>query len=390
MPILESPLDNFLRDLTPAQREAVVHREGPLLILAGPGSGKTRVITHRIAYLLTQDVAAREILALTFTNKAADEMRTRVEQLAPGESVWVGTFHRFCARLLRKYAPLVGIQENYTIYDVADSRRALTQVIRDLPIDMSGFTTEAIGSAISWAKNNLISPEDYQPRPGHALGSIVARVYPAYQKRLAKCNAADFDDLLLHVAVLLRENAEVRRRLDERFRFVLIDEYQDTNLAQYTIARALSIDYPNLAVTGDPDQSIYGWRGANLTNILDFEHDFPNVRVVRLERNYRSTPKTARANRCGWSDTPTKRRKPGRSPHTWPTRSVPAAVGRGISPSSIESTPCRSISSGRCANRACRTRWSAAWSFFSGRKSRTFCPICSCWPIRTTTWRCCV
>ncbi len=279
----------LLEGLTDAQRKAVVHLEGPLLILAGPGSGKTRVVTHRVAWLLNQGVPGHQILALTFTNKAADEMRGRVERLVPDHSVWLSTFHRFCARLLRKYAPFVGLRENYTIYDVADSNRALGRALAKLDIDTTPFTPDAVAKAIGWAKNNLILPGQYEPRPGHALGSVVKRVYPAYQAQLADSNAADFDDLLLHVAILLRENPEVRRSLDERYRFILIDEYQDTNLAQYAIARALSIDHPNLAVTGDPDQSIYGWRGANLNNILEFEKDFPNVRVVRLERNYRST-----------------------------------------------------------------------------------------------------
>jgi DNA helicase-2/ATP-dependent DNA helicase PcrA len=282
-------MDRLLEWLTPAQREAVQHVDGPLLILAGPGSGKTRVVTHRIAYLVQQGVHPGQILALTFTNKAADEMRSRVEQLAPGQPVWVGTYHRFCARLLRKYAPLVGLEENYTIYDSDDAARTLRTVIARLKVDLAHFTPESLAAAISHAKNHLVTAADYRPRPGHPLGAIAARVYPAYQAQLTAANAVDFDDLLLHVAVLLRENPEVRQGLDDRYRFVQVDEYQDTNLAQYAIVRALSIDHPNLAVTGDPDQSIYGWRGANLNNILEFERDYPDVRVVRLERNYRST-----------------------------------------------------------------------------------------------------
>jgi len=288
-------LEQLLEGLTAAQRAAVQHVDGPLLILAGPGSGKTRVVTHRIAYLLKQGIPADQVLALTFTNKAAEEMRSRVQRLVPGQAVWVGTYHRFCARLLRKHAALVGLQENYTIYDAADSARVLRRVTGRLKIDLAHFTPDSIATAISWAKNRLITAHQYEPRPGHPLGALVKRVYPAYQERLARANAADFDDLLLHVAVLLRENPEVRHALDDRYRFVLVDEYQDTNLAQYAIARALSIDYPNLAVTGDPDQSIYGWRGANLKNILEFEKDFPDVRVVRLERNYRSTKRILRA-----------------------------------------------------------------------------------------------
>jgi DNA helicase-2/ATP-dependent DNA helicase PcrA len=279
----------LLDSLTPAQREAVEHIDGPLLVLAGPGSGKTRVITHRVANLLHHGVRARQIAALTFTNKAADEMRARVMALAPGEPVWMSTFHRFCSRLLRQYAPLVGLSENFTIYDTADSRQVLKRTLEELQLDAVLYTPERIAAGISWAKNNLIAAGDYRARPGNPLGAVVERVYPAYQARLLASSAVDFDDLLLHVATLLKENPETRAVLDERFKYILVDEYQDTNLAQYTIVRALSIDAPNLAVTGDPDQSIYGWRGANLSNILDFEHDYPDVRVVKLERNYRST-----------------------------------------------------------------------------------------------------
>ena len=282
-------MNHLLEGLTAAQREAVQHVEGPLLILAGPGSGKTRVVTHRIGWLLHQGIPASQILALTFTNKAAEEMKSRVERLAPDQNVWVGTYHRFSARMLRRYAGVVGLGENYTIYDAEDSRRALRRIIGAERLDLTHFTPDQIGAAISWAKNRLISAERYEPRPGHPLGAIVKRVFPAYQELLTRSNAADFDDLLLHVATILRENPEVRKSLDERYRFILVDEYQDTNLAQYAIARALSIDYPNLAVTGDPDQSIYGWRGANIQNILEFEQNFPEVRVVRLEQNYRST-----------------------------------------------------------------------------------------------------
>ncbi len=284
----------LLEGLTPSQRLAVEHVEGPLLILAGPGSGKTRVVTHRIAHLLEQGVRGDQILALTFTNKAADEMRARVAEIATNPSVWVGTFHRFCARLLRRYAKFVGLQENYSIYDAEESGRTLRQVIGRLRIDTAHVTPEGIAAEIGWAKGNLITPENYTPRPGHPLGVLVKQVYPAYQAQLARSNAADFDDLLLHVATLLRDNPEVRQSLDARHRFLLVDEYQDTNFAQYAIARALSIDHPNLAVTGDPDQSIYGWRGANLNNILEFEKDFPKVRVIRLEQNYRSTQRILR------------------------------------------------------------------------------------------------
>ena len=284
----------YLNTLSPAQREAVSHRDGPLLVLAGPGSGKTRVVTCRIAELLKSGVLPRQVLALTFTNKAADEMRARVEQLVPGESVWLGTFHRFCARLLRQNASLVGLAENYTIYDTSDARKALDQAVQAAEIALTHTTLDQIAHQISDAKNALVTPERFEPRRGSPVGAIVEKAYPAYQKQLLTSNAVDFDDLLLHVAVILQENPELRASLDERYRYILVDEYQDTNFAQYCIVRSLAQDYPNLAVTGDPDQSIYGWRGANLKNILSFEHDYDSVRVVRLEENYRSTKRILR------------------------------------------------------------------------------------------------
>ncbi|HEX4129253.1 MAG TPA: UvrD-helicase domain-containing protein [Pirellulales bacterium] len=287
-------MDPLLKNLTAPQREAVQHVDGPLLILAGPGSGKTRVVTHRVAHLLRSGVSARQILALTFTNKAADEMKTRVAALAPDRPVWISTFHRFCSRLLREHAAMVGLGQNFTIYDTSDSQSALKRAIERLDFDSTHYTPQRLAAAISWAKNNLIGPEQYEARSGSPLASIVARVYPAYQAELLKSNAVDFDDLLLHSAILLKENPEVRASLDARYRQIMVDEYQDTNLAQYTIVRALSLDEPNLAVTGDPDQSIYGWRGANLNNILEFERDYPDVRVVRLEQNYRSTKRILR------------------------------------------------------------------------------------------------
>ena len=284
----------LLDALTAAQREAVEHVDGPLMVLAGPGSGKTRVVTHRIACLLQQNIAARQILALTFTNKAAEEMRGRLARLAPGEAVWMGTFHRFCARLLRQYAPCVGLAENYTIYDAADSLNLVKRTIEEEGIQLTRTSPERIVRGISRAKNNLTSANEYAPRIGHPGDRIVADVYPAYQRRLVSSNAVDFDDLLMHVACLVQHNQDLRRKLDETYQYVLVDEYQDTNLAQYTILRALSVDYPNISVTGDPDQSIYSWRGADLNNILQFENDFPGTRVVRLEQNYRSTRRILR------------------------------------------------------------------------------------------------
>ncbi len=287
-------MDELLRGLTAPQAEAVRHIDGPMLILAGPGSGKTRVVTHRIANLLRQGIPAWQIVALTFTNKAADEMKKRVEVLAPGQGVWMGTFHRFCARLLRRHAEMVGLAENYSIYDAADAKQAIKRAIDAASVSTSHTSPEQIASEISRAKNRLVTPEAMSEQSLRHSQQIAARVYPIYQQQLLTANAVDFDDLLLHVATILRDSDLLRSELDGRFRYILVDEYQDTNLAQYAIVRALSINYPNLSVTGDPDQSIYGWRGADLNNILDFEKDYPNVKTVRLEQNYRSTPNILR------------------------------------------------------------------------------------------------
>lgn len=282
-------MDDLLSVLTQSQRDAVTHRDGPLLILAGPGSGKTRVITHRIAYLLENGVRASQILALTFTNKAADEMQRRVAELAPGDRVWLSTFHRFGAKLLRQYAEYVGLTPNFTIYDTRDVRQTVKRVIETHKLNTLNYSPERIAGAISDAKNKLVTADEYRARADSMLSRVVSEVYPLYQARLLASSAVDFDDLLLHVAKLLYEHEEVRAELDDRCRYVMVDEYQDTNRAQYVIMRALSTDHPNLAVTGDPDQSIYGWRGADLNNILEIENDYPNVRIVRLEQNYRST-----------------------------------------------------------------------------------------------------
>ena len=267
----------LLDRLNGPQKAAASHVEGALLVLAGPGSGKTRVMTHRIAHMIGQGVPAWEIVALTFTNKAADEMKRRLAMLVPGQKVWAGTFHKFCATLLRRYASLVGLKENFSIYDRDDQRKALKQAIEEAEVELFQYTPDEIANKISWAKNQLISPEEYTARPGDPLGSLVERTYEAYQRRLLEANAADFDDLLYHVAHLIRDHEDLRRALDQRFKYILVDEYQDTNLVQYMIVRGLSIDHPNLAVTGDPDQSIYGWRGASLNNIMEFEQDYPDV-----------------------------------------------------------------------------------------------------------------
>jgi DNA helicase-2/ATP-dependent DNA helicase PcrA len=292
--VMDEPHE-LLADLTPEQREAVTHFEGPLLILAGAGSGKTRVITRRVAWLLHQGVRPGNILAITFTNKAAGEMRQRVAALVPGCRVWISTFHSFGARLLRQYGDRIGLDRNFTIYDQADRARLTKVAVEDAGLDATRFTPETLAAAISKAKNQLLTPPRYAERARDFFATTVARVYPVYEKRLRDANAMDFDDLLLWPALALRHDPELRAELDARFRFVLIDEYQDTNQAQYAIARGLSVDNPNLCVVGDPDQSIYKFRGSDIRNILDFERDFPQARVLTLTRNYRSTPAILRA-----------------------------------------------------------------------------------------------
>jgi DNA helicase-2/ATP-dependent DNA helicase PcrA len=282
-------LPDLLADLTAAQREAVLHYEGPLLILAGAGSGKTRVITRRVAYLLQQGVRPYQILAITFTNKAANEMRQRIGALVPESRVWISTFHSLGARLLRQYADCFTLDRNFTIYDQHDRARLVKAALEAANIDNIRFTPERIEAAISRAKNQLLGPGKYAEQASDFFSQTVARVYPVYEKKLRDANALDFDDLLYWPAQALKNDPELRADLDARFRFVLIDEYQDTNQAQYAIARQLSIDQPNLCVVGDPDQSIYKWRGSDIRNILDFERDFAGARVITLDRNYRST-----------------------------------------------------------------------------------------------------
>jgi DNA helicase-2/ATP-dependent DNA helicase PcrA len=295
---------DLLADLTPAQQEAVTHFEGPLLVLAGPGSGKTRVITRRVLYLLLEHrVRPTNILAVTFTNKAAGEMRQRVWQLLPESTkvdptgvvlpphrfLRISTFHSFGVYLLRRYAERLGFDPHFTIYDQDDRIKVVKAALEAAEVDRTRFPAERIQAAISKAKNQLLTAEKYAYQTHDFFTQIVANVYPIYEKKLRDAHAFDFDDLLLWPALALKNDAELRAELDHRFQFVMIDEYQDTNQAQYAIARGLSIDRPNLCVVGDPDQSIYKWRGSDIRNILDFERDFPGTRVITLEKNYRST-----------------------------------------------------------------------------------------------------
>ena len=284
--ILENEL---LTDLTSAQRQAVTHIDGPMLVLAGPGSGKTRVITHRVAYLITQGIDPSRILAITFTNKAANEMRQRLRALHVPSSATICTFHSLAARLLREFCDRAAIPANFTIYDDADQTVAVRDALKAADLDSQNYPPAKMLAAISRHKNNLETPEQIA-RDQDFFSKIVARIYAAYQKQLDANNALDFDDLLMKLSFLLRDDPPLRDQLNERFRYVLVDEYQDTNHSQYQIARGLSLNHQNLFVTGDPDQSIYGWRGADIGNILAFEQDYPETHIVRLEENFRSTP----------------------------------------------------------------------------------------------------
>jgi DNA helicase-2/ATP-dependent DNA helicase PcrA len=282
----------LLESLNPTQLDAVEHTEGPLLILAGAGSGKTRVLTHRIAYILDQGLAApEEVLAITFTNKAAGEMKDRVALLVGPDSrkMWVSTFHAFCARILRVHAEKLGYKREFTIYDGADQVRLVKRSIVELGKDPKRFNPRSFAAQISAAKNVLATPDDYLRSTEGYIAENVAEVYDLYQRRLYENNAMDFDDLIMQTVALLEVFPEVRERYQTRFKYIHVDEYQDTNHAQYRLVNILAAAHRNLCVVGDDDQSVYSWRGADIRNILDFERDYPEAKVVKLERNYRST-----------------------------------------------------------------------------------------------------
>ena len=282
---------NFLDKLNPEQREAVLHREGPLLILAGAGSGKTRVITYRIAYLIGDGHAEPgQVLAVTFTNKAAQEMRERVEALIGSEceGIWLSTFHALCARLLRREAPKIGLSRDFVIYDSSDQVAVVRQAQRDLGIDDKLVPSRMALARISQAKNRMEGPESLRGT-WNLREEQIAKIYERYLQTLQDSNALDFDDLLLKTVELFETSEATREFYARKFRYVMVDEYQDTNRPQYLLIRRLAAHHRNLAVVGDPDQSIYKWRGADLRNIMDFEQDFPEARIVKLEQNYRST-----------------------------------------------------------------------------------------------------
>ena len=295
---MNSPEEAILNELNDAQRQPVLHKDGPLMVIAGAGSGKTRVLTYRIAYLMQQGVDAFSILALTFTNKAAREMKTRIADLV-GESeaknLWMGTFHSVFARLLRAEADKLGFPNNFTIYDTQDADRLIAAIIKEMGLDKDIYKYKQIRNRISAFKNSLITVNAYYKNPELQEADTMARrpktgdIYREYVDRCFKAGAMDFDDLLLKTNELLNRFPDVLAKYQERFRYIMVDEYQDTNHSQYLIVRTLSDKFQNICVVGDDAQSIYGFRGANINNILHFQKDYLDVAVYRLEQNYRST-----------------------------------------------------------------------------------------------------
>ena len=283
---------SLLDDLNPVQQKAVLETEGPLLVFAGAGSGKTRVLTYRIAYLIQEKgIAPWNILAVTFTNKAADEMKERVERLLgkSAKGTWVSTFHSACARILRRHIEPLGFQRNFVIYDEQDQERHLKTVMKELDVDFRMFNPRAIQSSIDQLKNEGITPDQYHPSQFNIFQKRLAMVYERYQEDLRRNNALDFGDLLTFVAILFRRHPEILKSYQDLCRYVMVDEFQDTNLIQYHLIRQIVDAHRNICVVGDDDQSIYRWRGAQVGNILNFEKDFPETRIITLEQNYRST-----------------------------------------------------------------------------------------------------
>lgn len=284
-------LQDSINRLNPMQKQAVLTTEGPLLLLAGAGSGKTRVLTHRIAYLIENGVRPFNILAITFTNKAAREMKERVAAITEkGDEVWVSTFHSTCVRLLRREIDKIGYTNNFSIYDADNSERLLKNILKEMNVSDKQYPVKAVMAEIGAQKDNLVGPNEYMSIVEKDFRrKKIGEVYIAYQQRLAENNALDFDDLIFKTVSLFKARPDILEKYQERFRYILVDEYQDTNTSQYQLVRLLADKYKNLCVVGDDDQSIYGWRGANIRNILDFENDFKNTTVIKLEQNYRSS-----------------------------------------------------------------------------------------------------
>ena len=291
-------MNDFLKDLNQEQYDAVVHTDGPVMVIAGAGSGKTRVLTYRVAYLLSQGVDPFNILALTFTNKAAREMKERVMNLVgehDGRNVWMGTFHAVFARILRIDGHHLGYPSNYTIYDSDDSKRLIRQIIKEKELDNKVYSPSYVAHRISMAKSSLINAATYASDPDiisadeSAKKPLIKDIYKAYELRLKRADAMDFDDLLFNTYILFNEFENVLYKYQQKFRYILVDEYQDTNHAQYLILKRLAARFENICVVGDDAQSIYGFRGAHIGNILNFKHDYPDYKLFKLEQNYRST-----------------------------------------------------------------------------------------------------
>ncbi|MGZ8637647.1 MAG: ATP-dependent helicase, partial [Actinomycetota bacterium] len=285
-----SPL---LEHLNPVQTEAVLHTEGPVLIVAGAGSGKTRALTHRIAYLIReQGESPYSILAITFTNKAAREMAERVEALLGGriaKGMWILTFHSACARILRREHEHLGLPSSFTIYDEGDTERLIGAVLRDLDLDVKRYPPRAMAAAIGKAKDHVLSAAQFASAAGNLYEQTIANVYRGYEERKRAAGALDFDDLIAQTVELFRDHPAVLEHYQEWFKFILVDEYQDTNRAQYQLVNQLAAKYRNVCVVGDADQGVYSWRGATIQNLLDFERDYPDAKVFLMEQNYRST-----------------------------------------------------------------------------------------------------
>jgi len=288
-------MTNMLENATPAQAAAIEHRDGPLMILAGAGSGKTLAITARIARLIGQGVKPYNILAITFTNKAASEMRERVEALVGKTDAWISTFHAMCARILRAHADKIGFTRDFTIYDSDDTRACIKSVMEEMRLGLTTLSPRGCAEIISTAKRKMLPPEQFAAGAFGPIEKAAAKVYAKYEQALHSKNCMDFDDLLLFAHRLLNERPDVLRKYAERFKYISVDEFQDTNSLQYMLARQLACKHKNICVVGDPDQTIYTWRGATLRNVFDFERDFPGAKVVLLEQNFRSTKKILRA-----------------------------------------------------------------------------------------------
>ena len=415
----------LLEHLNPEQRAAVEATEGPLLILAGAGSGKTRVITHRIAWLIREkNVAPDAILAVTFTNKAASEMAERVDRLLGHSSLakpLISTFHSFCVRILRRDIEALkvgdkGLTRTFTIFDENDQQGIVKQIMKRMGLDTKQMTPRSVQGRISWAKNHMVDPQDYFLSSKDPTSERVAHIFKAYQDELRKNNAMDFDDLLLEAVRLLKASGEVRERYQRRYRYLLVDEYQDTNRPQYELMKLLAGEHKNVCAVGDEDQSIYSWRGADIRNILEFEKDFPDARIVRLEQNYRSTQIILGSSGRGRRQQhPPQRQKavdraPGRVAHrllrsarrrkrgafhrrqdsgvsagTGLLRNARAAEGPRFS---IAPTRSRAWLKKRCAATTSATPWWADSAFTSAPRSRTCSRISASSAIRTTPWPC--